>query len=541
MTKYLKCQLLLILMFNLLGLKSQSIFKDCTAGEGNGEVIYLGQNDKGFFFMSNDQTSHFYLWFSDGTDQGTKIIQQFALSEYRYSASQFVIENNQLIVLLSNYSLSVSKLWISDGTDTGTHNLGDFGFAVGPDLKNNVKWYKNKYYFLLHVNNLGPSLWVSDGRNRLEFLKDIDTSSKDNDIQLRLRLLNNKLYFFANHTDYGTELWTSDGTDTGTHLELDILPGTESGINGSCFLHVFKNKLYFNYILINNNNFQLSSYDVSSKNLVNFFNDDSIKTYFSVVEINYKDDSLMFINCKKKGKYEVWVSDGTKAKTKKIRQSQFSTTDEYLNNAYNINGKYIINSFISPLGYELWNYDETTQEYSLIKDLNPGTTSTNIFFNSVIKNNKLYFIAASSAFGIDVWVTDGTFDGTILYNDINNNGYFVSGLISFNDKYFISGLLDSTYGTEIYNFDQLNTSVHQLDFAKTLKIYPHPAHAGEIVNIQTDAEIREILLFDLHGRQQKIQHQNNQIFLNDNIQAGLYNLIVTDMNGAIFQIKLIIH
>jgi ELWxxDGT repeat protein len=69
-------------------------------------------------------------------------------------------------------------------------------------------------------------------------------------------------------------------------------------------------------------------------------------------------------------------------------------------------------------GVELWKTDGTTANTTLVKDINPGVSSSSParFF---VVGNVAYFAATSGDSGNELWVTDGTTNGTRLVMDIN--------------------------------------------------------------------------------------------------------------------------
>lgn len=68
-------------------------------------------------------------------------------------------------------------------------------------------------------------------------------------------------------------------------------------------------------------------------------------------------------------------------------------------------------------GAELWVSDGTPEGTNLLKDINPGPQGSDIYgFRAY--NGKLYFAADDGAAGIELWVSDGTEAGTFLFKDL---------------------------------------------------------------------------------------------------------------------------
>jgi ELWxxDGT repeat protein len=82
----------------------------------------------GVVFGTRDQTGVYgkELWFSDGTEPGTRMIKDIATGNVNsiFSSTSFAIINDRIV--FNAYSLeSGQELWVSDGTKGGTHLLVD--------------------------------------------------------------------------------------------------------------------------------------------------------------------------------------------------------------------------------------------------------------------------------------------------------------------------------------------------------------------------------------------------------------------------------
>ncbi len=70
-------------------------------------------------------------------------------------------------------------------------------------------------------------------------------------------------------------------------------------------------------------------------------------------------------------------------------------------------------------GAELWRSDGTTQGTYMIRDINPGTASSNIM-DVTISGGKIFFSAVNEFYLQQIWVTDGTAQGTQQVIDLIN-------------------------------------------------------------------------------------------------------------------------
>jgi ELWxxDGT repeat protein len=96
-------------------------------------------------------------------------------------------------------------------------------------------------------------------------------------------------------------------------------------------------------------------------------------------------------------------------------------------------------------GEELWAYDG--DEIYMVKDLSPGTDDTNLSMEndegdiaSLTVGEYFYFVAYSDQEGRELWVTDGTENGTYMLSNIDtDNNADIEDLIHFNDEIYFTG------------------------------------------------------------------------------------------------------
>lgn len=204
--------------------------------------------------------------------------------------------------------------------------------------------------------------------------------------------LNGKFVFMAYTDTAGYEPWVSDGTVAGTFMLKNISVNntyTSFGIPV-----VIGSKLYFHNIN---------------------------RTY---------DD-------------EIWVTDGTSAGTQLVTTIiQPSSNFQQYSTAYNGKIYFTGNEYTS--GAELWVSDGTATGTKMLKDINPTINSTNLRpegsypMEFIEFNGKLFFGADDGTHGKELWVTDGTATGTMLFKDIEPGSsfgdptdFYVSGSIMY--------------------------------------------------------------------------------------------------------------
>ena len=235
--------------------------------------------------------------------------------------------------------------------------------------------FNDRLYFSAD-DGTGRAIWATDASTDGTDLA-VDIASGGEFIEF-----NDKLYFSAFDSETGDELWATDGTEAGTSLVADI-----------------------------NTNSNYSSFPQD-------FTEFNGKLYFSARSVESGD--------------ELWVSDSTSSGTSLVADinpgffNAYGTDDTYPYGSdprylTEFNGKLYFNADDGENGTELWVSDGTSDGTQILKDIN---TSDSYDGNSFVRgftefNGRLYFGAFDEENGFELWVTDGTSEGTQLLKDIN--------------------------------------------------------------------------------------------------------------------------
>jgi ELWxxDGT repeat protein len=115
-----------------------------------------------------------------------------------------------------------------------------------------------------------------------------------------------------------------------------------------------------------------------------------------------------------------------------------------LSNLTNLNGKLFFTTYQPDTGIELWTSDGTANGTQLVKDIFAGPDGSEI--NNIFSfNNRLYFNANDGVHGSELWTSDGTANGTVLVKDImtntdaqQSNGSFPVGFKQVGNKFYFS-------------------------------------------------------------------------------------------------------
>jgi trimeric autotransporter adhesin len=104
-------------------------------------------------------------------------------------------------------------------------------------------------------------------------------------------------------------------------------------------------------------------------------------------------------------------------------------------------------------GMELWKSDGTEVGTVMVKDIRPGSSNSSIGYLTHV-NHVLYFVANNGTTGTELWKSDGTAAGTVLVKDIRTGtmGSNPSGLVNLNGiLYFAAD--DGINGSELWKSD----------------------------------------------------------------------------------------
>ena len=178
---------------------------------------------------------------------------------------------------------------------------------------------------------------------------------------------------------YGdSELYKSDGTANGTVRVKDIYPGGQQGSNPGWLVHM--------------------------------------------------DETVYFVARNIASNTELWKTDGTEAGTMMVKdintgtQGQAGSQPRHLTVAGNTL-YFSANDGIH--GHELWKSDGTEAGTVMVKDIKPGSSNGyndgfQDFGGLEAVGNKVFFVADDGIHGDELWVSDGTANGTMMVRDIDN-------------------------------------------------------------------------------------------------------------------------
>lgn len=334
--------------------------KDINPGEKGSEPNFFLKLNKKIYFtaISRSDSPHAFLWETNGTTNGTKIVKSDVFARNLKSMNGKIYFSGCLEPCTDGF-----ELWKSDGTSAGTVLVKDiFSGGTGSDI-GTIFPIGNQIYFDAKSSS-GVELWKSDGTaNGTVMVKDIRSGSSGS-FPKSFAEFNNMLYFTADDGINGYELWKSNGTSAGTVMVKDLAPGARASSPGA-FTKVGNNLIFADstgvwktdgtaantikildlgdrfqiskFVLFGNNAYFIRFHELWKTNGINTAGTTRVKAFNNLypfdcpVSLTLFDNKLYFIAERPDDRNRfraLWKSDGTEAGTVEINSPNF-TGSEY--------------------------------------------------------------------------------------------------------------------------------------------------------------------------------------------------------------------
>ncbi len=388
------------------------LFKDINP-DGAANPAYLTEVNGTLYFAADDGTHGRELWKSDGTPEGTTMVEDIYPGSTG-SEPDHLVAANKMLYFAANDGTNGKELWQSDGTPEGTRMLKDINPGSSSSSPQELIDVNTFLFFAAWEGNRQWALWMSDGtENGTKRVKLFGVIWPEDRFD-EFITYDNTPFFVVSTETYGAELWKSDGTEAGTVIVKDIHP--EFGSNPGALV---------------------------------IFND---MLYFTAKDSQQLPSSLL------------WQSDGTEAGTQPVpglggENDLVIPTIVFDNMIFGL-------GYDETHGFELWKTDGTAAGTQLVKDINgPLFASGSAYEGSsnpehmVVFNDSLIFSAYDRLAGRELWQSDGTEAGTRMIADIHKApaGEILSDysshpehLVVFNDTLFFTAD-DGEHGTELWS------------------------------------------------------------------------------------------
>lgn len=431
---------------------------------------FLVVGEQAYFATSLEHGEQQQLWRTDGTRQGTQLVKQLAeLSQF--GAQNFVAAADHIYY---EHGGGPNKgLWRSDGTEAGTVRLTEKAAGDAVPVGDSV-------FFLAFDEEHGGELWYSDGtEDGARLVKDVRPGQDSSRIRFPTGV-GDKLYFFADDGTHGYELWSSDGTENGTELVKDLalgMDGPRPAGHLPRWTYATDQLLYFSTSLkgvgqelyrsdgtpggtallkdINEGPFGSDPQPLGVAGSEFLFRvsgidnalwvtggtpDDTRPFERTEAGFSWEPDevfldgpiymevgdrpAMLFSRSNQEFGREFWVDDGTPAGPRILVDAVPGPGDSIIGGSVKVGASIFYGGDDGTNGWELWTTDGTAEGTGMLKNIaNPGTFGSGVRFPKHI-DGLTYFLAQRSAppgehLGIEIWVSDGTPEGTRPLKDIN--------------------------------------------------------------------------------------------------------------------------
>lgn len=436
------------------------LVKDIVAGANSTDVETLVASQAGAFFLV-DKTK---LWFSDGSDAGTieagsfptgiasmvaatngaflvtkepalyfsngTVAGTIEIDNVTPSGIPWLAPNGASVIFSGTNGTNGLEPWISDGTEAGTEMLADVGAAP----VSSPAWMEaaDANVFLSH----GSKLLRSDGTAPGTFEVGALTTNTSYNAPYPRAALGSTLLYFGGADDATLGLWKSNGTVAGTSriLEfkrIDRIVATSGGY--ALFVGKKTNEYNEPVELWRTDGTVAGTTKLLSVDAGHFV-DIAGRTYFLAGYSYYEQWA------------DLWRTDGTPETTRLVTKGNFGGTGT-------AGGALYLSHFVTASGRELWRSDGTADGMALVKDIKPGTGSSDpTSFASA--GNILFFTADDGVHGRELWRSDGTEAGTFMLKDIRAGSTmtYISSLTA-RGKYVYFAADNGISGTDLWRSD----------------------------------------------------------------------------------------
>lgn len=327
------------------------------------EMITLG--DKVLFSQGSGNS----IWVSDGTDQGTMILEE------NLAGAAYLTEHQGYVYFRAFTSEAGSELWRSDGTPEGTQMVADLHPGPTGSFPKDLTSTPFGLFFRASGEKVGVELWLTAGLEEgTSLVKDIYPGTSSS-YPGRLTFFSGKLYFTANSPLFGFELWETNGTEEGTTITADLTPGSSStSFDKIC---VFNNHLLFTRGV----NEQYEWWEIAGVGSQPQSLGASIPAVLHS-EVLIGSEGVFFLGYDLENNRVLCITDGTAAGTRFIGAPFSWLTTDFVE----------LNGVIYFPGVNgLWRTDGTTEGTYLLRDLTLSGTSDLFRFSS--HDDSVIFVA----------------------------------------------------------------------------------------------------------------------------------------------------
>ena len=428
------------------------LFKDVNAGAGgsfSSNWVTVGPRA---VFAASDGTNGNELWVSTGTAGGTVLLQDLnpgaadaAPVFLGYLQTAGVTDSTRAMFVLSD-GTSGREIWVTDGTTLGTARLADINPGSGSSDPSAWVAVNGHAVFSANDGSSGRELWVSDGTGvTTSLLLNAASGLAGSDPEILGYLLVNgvadttRLLVSLNDITNGSELWVTNGTTAGSVLFKDIQTGSVGSAPGA-WTAVNGRAVFVATTVANGSELWVSDGTSVGTTLLKDARSGApgsapeIVGALLVAGAPSATTQLVRLDDGVNGG-ELWTTDGTALGTVLFKDINPGVGASLAGPWTSVNGRAVFVADDGSHGSELWVSDGTAVGTTLLLDARPGVEGSSPSFvrylavNGVVSTSQALFLLDDGLTGQELWVTDGTPGGTVLFKDGNAGlaGSFATG------------------------------------------------------------------------------------------------------------------
>jgi ELWxxDGT repeat protein len=199
-------------------------------------------NDK-VYFKARDANTGDELWETDGTPDGTRLVDDINPGSTGSNPFDFIEYNGEIYFTARGADVS-SELYRYDMMGDSAALVIDIQPGNSPAVPNFKTLFDGRMFFTANDGTTGTEVWASDGfAAGTTRISDIRQQGNGNAAPSQYFVYNDELYFRADNDTLGQELYKTDGSMNPPTLVKDLVAGAGDGRPGDFF--EFYGRLFF--------------------------------------------------------------------------------------------------------------------------------------------------------------------------------------------------------------------------------------------------------------------------------------------------------
>ncbi|MEM8523392.1 MAG: T9SS type A sorting domain-containing protein [Bacteroidota bacterium] len=380
------------------------------------------------------------LWKTDGTEGGSMLVAN-PRTVYRYRRSG-------MVSLGDNFYYNIGfDLWKSNGQNYGTVRV--YGGATNPGDFVYLKKANTIIFSADRHQDRNRELWrMNSYENGSELIKEINPNGASSPHSFYAT--DDYVLFFANDGIHGAELWRTDGTTAGTYLLKDINPSEASTFSRGVEFIRLGNYYYFSaYSKEFGSELWRTDGTAAGTSMVKDIN---VGEYSGISSRIVKSNGILYFSgSTRRTNSELWRSDGTSEGTYKLKEVRPGNKGSNINALLGLEHMLYFTASSENNIAELWKSDGSTEGTTLVKVLDRGFNANRPYRLIPLTDNTFVFDHKNDSYGYEIWVSDGTEQGTYALCDIysEEQSSHVNNFFAYNNKLFFTAE-DGIHGREIW-------------------------------------------------------------------------------------------